>query len=350
MIQGTAKTEKNYRAIYLDSSSSLKDFSFDRKKYFRKYVMNEEVEEKDNQAIKMGRIVETLLLEPQLFDEKFHLSACATSPTGLMLAFVDALYEATIEAIDEEGVLTKTFEQLTREAYTKSGYKLSYEVVLNKFVDSDNQIYYDEMLKLKLSGKTLVTLDDVTLSEKIVEELKVNFVTKDIVTLIDSKQFTVLRQHQVENYSVRDHKFKSMIDLIIIDHNAKTIQVYDLKCVWAVEEFYREYYLFRRAYIQGGLYYKAALFMAGDESKEYYGYRVLPPKFIVCDSINYYNPLIYVMTANDLKNAFSGFTYRDRYYPGIDETIDNLKWALESNVWNMSKENYTNNGVVYLNE
>ena len=39
MIQGTAKTEAQYRAIYLDSSSSLKDFSTDRRKYHKKYIL-----------------------------------------------------------------------------------------------------------------------------------------------------------------------------------------------------------------------------------------------------------------------------------------------------------------------
>ena len=35
MIKGTAKTEAQYRAVVMDSSSSLKDFSTDRKKYYK---------------------------------------------------------------------------------------------------------------------------------------------------------------------------------------------------------------------------------------------------------------------------------------------------------------------------
>jgi hypothetical protein len=35
-IGGMTKTEANYRAVMLDSSSSLKDFSMDRKRYFKK--------------------------------------------------------------------------------------------------------------------------------------------------------------------------------------------------------------------------------------------------------------------------------------------------------------------------
>ena len=40
MIKGQVKTEANYRAKAIDSSSSLKEFSMDRKKYYRKYILH----------------------------------------------------------------------------------------------------------------------------------------------------------------------------------------------------------------------------------------------------------------------------------------------------------------------
>jgi hypothetical protein len=348
MIQGATKTEANYRAIYLDSSSSLKDFSLDRKKYFRKYVLNETVEEKDNQAIKMGRLVETMLLEPHRFDELFYMSACASTPTALMLEFVEALYRATRDAIDEQGVLTKNFEELSKAAYAESGFKIKYEAVLAKFVDTDNQIYYDEMVKVRTKGLLVVTLDDTTMAERIVEELKVNFVTKEVLTRIDSQRWTILNQHQVENYLVDGHPFKSMMDKATVDHQSRTIQIDDLKVVWAVESFYEEYYLYRRAYIQGYLYWKAAVHMTTNPKSEFFGYKALPTRFIVCDSTNYFNPLIYTMSYNDLDDAYNGFEYKGRTYPGVKDIIVNLKWAIENNVWNMSRENYLNNGMVNI--
>ena len=238
MIQGTTKTEGNYRAVYLDSSSSLKDFSLDRKKYFRKYILNEPVEEKDSQAIKMGKLVETMLLEPLRFDELFYMSACASTPTALMLEFVEALYRHTRDAIGEDGKLTKNFEELSKLAYEESGFKIKYEAVLTKFVGTDNQIYYDELVKVRTNGLLVVTLDDTTKAEQIVEELKVNFVTKEILTRINSQRWTVIDQCQVENYKIDDHPFKSMMDKATVDHQERTIQVGDLKVVWAVDNFY----------------------------------------------------------------------------------------------------------------
>lgn len=347
-IQGQSKTEATYRAKMLDSSSSLKDFSFDRKKYFRKYIMNEEVEDKDTAASVMGRIVECLLLEPELFDKRFYMSACVSAPTGLGLKFVEALYERTREATDNNGEVTKSFEEISKLAYVDAGYKLPYEGIVNKFVGSNDEIYYNEIRVVRSNHMDVVTPKDITNAENIVESLKTSFVTSEIVNLVNSTRYSVMNQFQVEGYSVEGHLFKSMMDKMIADHQEKLLWIYDLKCVWAVEDFYREYYLFRRAYIQGYLYWKAAISLTLDPKSEYYGYTVMPPKFIVCDSINYFSPLIYEMSHDDLKDAFLGFEYKKTVYPGVKEIINNLKWALDNSIWNISKNNYLSGGILNI--
>lgn len=348
MITGTGKTEATYRAVMLDSSSSLKDFSFDRKKYYRKYLLNEEVADKDSQASIMGRLVETLLLEPELFDSKFHMSALAKSPTGKMLDFVNALCDITLKNTDENGDVTKTFEEMATEARVIAEFDWSLKVILNKFEGQDPEIYYNEIRTVRANNLTVVTTQDVSNAEKVVESLKTNPVTSDIVNLKSGKQYTVLTQFQVEGYEVDGHLFKSMMDKAIVDHLGRQIQIYDLKCVWAVENFYEEYYLYRRAYIQGFLYFKGFQSIVEDKNSEYYGYEVLPPKFIVCDSTNYFNPLIYVMSEHDLIDAYEGFEYKGRSYRGVRDLISDLQWALETNTWNISRENSLSDGIVQL--
>jgi hypothetical protein len=78
------------------------------------------------------------------------------------------------------------------------------------------------------------------------------------------------------------------------------------------------------------------------------GYRVEPPKFIVCDSINYYAPLVYTLSDKDLENAYNGFTYKNREYKGVEKLIIELKWALENNTWNISMDNKLNGGEVKI--
>ncbi len=45
-IEGKTKTEAQYRAVVMDSSSSLKEFSTNRRKYYKKYILNEKVEKR----------------------------------------------------------------------------------------------------------------------------------------------------------------------------------------------------------------------------------------------------------------------------------------------------------------
>jgi hypothetical protein len=348
MIKGTAKTEAQYRAVEMDSSSSLKDFSVDRKKYYKKYFLGEKVEDKDNSAVNMGRIVETLLMEPHLFDEKFYMSSCASTPTGLMLDFVEALYRHTRDATDEDGVVTTPMNQLLEAAYKESGFKIKYEAVINKFIGSDAEIYYNEIRRVRTLNLTVVNTMEVSIAEKIVENLRINSTTAPIVNLVSSSRYEVIDQMQIEGYEIDGHPFKSMLDKVVIDHSQKTIQPYDLKCTWNVENFYEEYYLYRRAYIQAYLYYYAMLHLVKNEDSPYYGYTVNFLQFIVCDSTNYYRPLIYTLDKFDMLAAYEGFTHKGRTYPGVGDLITSLMWCKSFNIWDISYKNYLSNGVVNI--
>lgn len=348
MIKGASKTEATYRAVMLDSSSSLKDFSVDRKKYYRKYILNETVEDKDSGAATMGRIVETLLMEPNEFDKRFYMSSCPSTPTGLMLDFVEALYKHTRDCTDENGKVTRPMNELLEDAYKDSGFKIKYEAVVNKFIGSDAEIYYNEIRRVRTLNLTVVNTTEVSVAEKIVEQLRINSTTAPIVNMVNSSRYQVIDQMQVEGYEVDGHIFKSMLDKVIIDHKEKIISPYDLKCTWSVENFYEEYYLYRRAYIQAYLYYYAILHMANDPNSEYYGYTVEYLKFIVCDSTNYYQPLIYTLEMDDMMDAYKGFVHKGRTYPGVKDLIAALKWCLDTNTWTISHKNYLSKGIVNI--
>lgn len=347
-IAGPTKTEANYRAVQLDSSSSLKDFSVDRKKYFRKHIMQETVNEKYDQAVTMGKIVETLLMEADQFDNKFYLSSCANPPTAMMLDFVEALYKFSVEATNDKGVVGRSFEEISKDAYVESGYKITYDAVMKKFIGSDAEIYYNEIRSVRSKNLTVIGTQDVSNAERIVEELKNNEVTRGIVNLVNSSRWTILDQFQIQGYEVDGHLFKSMLDKVVVDHENKTIQPYDLKCTWSVDNFFEDYYLYRRAYIQGLLYWYACKSLTENKESEYYGYTVNNLQFIVCDSTNYMNPLIFAMSDTAMEDAYLGFEYKGRTYPGVQNLIKDLEWALDKNVWNISRKNYETGGVVTI--
>jgi hypothetical protein len=143
-----------------------------------------------------------------------------------------------------------------------------------------------------------------------------------------------------------DMDLKCMSDKIVIDHEEKTIQPYDLKVTWNVENFVDNYYLYRKTYLQCALYnIGISLYF-----KELYpDYKVLPMKLIVADSLNYMNPLVYELTREDLKAGYIGFKANGKNYRGLKSIINDLKWHKDSNIWSISKDNYDKRGKVNLN-
>jgi hypothetical protein len=343
-------TEAQYRAVGLDSSSSLKDFSTDRKKYRKKHILKERVEEKENLAANMGRIVETLLLEPDEFDNRFFMSSTTKAPTGLMLDFVEALYRASRDAADEDGIIQQDFSEIVAIAHTASGFKITSEAVMKKFIDSEAQIYYEEIRAIRPKNLTVISSQDVSNANRIVEELKVNFVTARIVNLVDSDRFTVLNQYQVYGFDIDGVPFKGMLDKVIIDHKLKTVSPYDLKCVWSVENFFEDYYLYRRAYIQAFVYYQAMKHLTYVEGGICYGYTVNYLKFMICDSINYFNPLIFTLSESDMLEAYEGFEHKGRTYPGVASLVKDLKWCKETDTWGISRSNFEKGGITNIKE
>lgn len=340
------KTEKEYRAIPVNSSSSLKDFSLDKRKYYKRHILKKKVEEKYNAAVAMGQLVETILMEPERFDDLFYMSSCVNIPGGVMGGFIEALVKHTLKATDVSGTVTRSFMDLVEDAYEDSEFKLKLTAVVNKFEGTDNELYYHELCKVRFNNLIVVTPDDVNNAEKIVEELKENHFTSSIINLSSGSKFEVINQMKISDFQIAGMSLKAMLDKVIINRTAKTIQFYDLKCTWSVEKFYKEYYLFRRAYIQAYVYYKALQSLTTSKDSAYYMFEVLLPKFIVCDSINYYSPLIYELTEENMLEAWQGFEVKGYKYPGVKHIIDELLWSLKHNKWNVSKKNYKNNGLV----
>ena len=344
-------SEKEYRDIPVNSSSSLKDFSMDRRKYYKRHILKDKKKEEDENetiAVTMGRLVETLLMEPERFDDQFYMSSCVNIPGGLMGDFITSLARRTLKATNKDGVVTRDFMDIAAEAHIDSKYKLSLETVIGKFTGTDAEIYFNELRTVQFNNLTVVNSDDVNNAEKIVKELKNNFITNAIVNLETGKDFEVLNQVKVSGISIDGLPLKAMLDKVIINHKKKTIRFIDLKCTWNVEKFFKEYYLFRRAYIQAFVYQQALISLTQDIHSDYYKYTVELPYFLVCDSINYYSPLIYTVSEKDIEDAYNGFEARGWKYPGVKDIITNLKWSLENDRWDISRENFENNGHVTL--
>lgn len=352
MVKGEIKEEKRelteaeYRKIPMLSSSDLRLFITDKRKFFKTKVLGEIAAEEYNKSLLIGSIVHTLLLEPEEFDNRYFLTICEKVPTGNMLVFVESLYRHTVANLNEEGELQVEFAELIKFAYEESGYKISVDAVLKKFKENGED-YYLQMREAKLKGLEVVCMDDITIAHKIIEMIKMDEFCGELFSC-GINGITAFNEVKLDEFDLLHIKMKAMLDRIIVDEQKKTIQLIDLKVVYNNQDFYREYYLKRRADLQGYVYFKALESRKIDLGFDYNDYEILLPIFCAVDSGCFFRPLLYQMDTKNMKDAYDGFIENGRYYPGIREILEEIDFAVENGIWNITKEAFKNKGIVSL--
>jgi hypothetical protein len=352
-------TEKEYRKIDLLSYSSLKEFVNNRKKFYKKYILKEPVDETsedDNENLLLGSMVDALItLSDEEFEKKFFILN-GERERGQMLELGNEIWKVTKNNLDEENKLKIDFLDifdiaLNNVKYDKEGNEIAFkgkkkDDILLKFCESKEKKFYDK--RLENVNSICITMDDYNKAIAIKERLYNTEWTKDIVNkYYDPKEGEVIFQ-MIVFHNIKSVSLKSMIDVMHIHHDSKTIQAYDLKVSYFVNDF--EYsFLKNKYYIQLAIYYNAIQEFK-KKNKKYEDYKVLPIKFIVADSTNNFLPVIYSCTENHLKEAMEGFTTSNgKNYIGVNDIIDEIIWCNENNIWNCSKKAFLQNGEITIN-
>lgn len=356
-------TEAQYRALEIDSYSSIKVFIEDRKKYYKKFVLKEPVRDGDTPSTVFGSLVDCLLFSPDEFDSRFAISI-SDVPTGQYGKLVGELMKITTRSTTEEGEVIRELEDMLEEAYNNVRYdrngnivdfkRDSFQKVLEKFVGSEYEIYY--RLLRESHGKEVVEPTMVENALRVIAELRTNHVTATIINMENSDNITVHKQFPIignlkealgENVTEDEAKAKCLVDKLIIDHEAKEIHIYDLKTAWDNEgEFLNNYFKYKY-YIQAALYWYLVVEWAKTE-ENLKSYKVRFPAFIVAESSNYKNPLIYTTDSSNISQGLRGFVIKDKYYLGVVKAVKDIIWHKRTGIWNISKENYDNNGIVKI--
>jgi hypothetical protein len=354
-------SEQEYRALPIDSYSSLKLFIENRLAYYKKFILNEVIKEEKTEALTMGNLIDCLRLTPEQFDNKFAM-AITQVPSGQYLKFVDELMKQTLYALNREtGEVTREMEAMMLDAYNACKFdrdgnivdfkRDSFEVVKRKFIGGDLQAYYNQLRNSY--GKEVVDLSQVENARIAVNTLSENFVTRDIMNLQNSEyirvfnQFAIIGELNSEFTGSTPYPLKCLVDKLVINAETKMIYIYDLKTCWDNEQEFLKNYLKYKYYIQAAVYY----YLVVEWKKKQRGlesYTVDYPKFIVAETTNYKNPLIYNITQENLLQGMRGFTINSKYYPGVIKAVTDLIWHKENAIWNISKDNYVNNGVVNI--
>ncbi len=344
-------TEKEYRAVALDSYSSLKVYAESPMKFYKTFITKEIKREPESKDSILGSMVHGLLASPDgtLDEEKFlvgtisEIDKDANHPSY----FAWKIWELTDTDIQANGGhQTRSFTSIAEEAFTltkwdRNGNEVRFKkkelaYALEKF-EGNLELWYKQ--KRSAYGRILVDIDDVNNAEKIVNDLKSYKDTSWIYTLQNNDRYEVYREMPIM-FQCGDMKLKMMADEIIVDHQSKTVTPYDTKNGW--EESLSRKYLDSWLYLQGATYDKGLESWQKDQGIE--NYKREPMQFIRVHSLSWYKPVIFPMTEQDLRAAINGFTTKwGKVYPGLTEITTDLQWSLETGNWQARRGDIQNN-------
>ena len=353
---------KNKSLIYKDidalNQSMIKLFDSDPIKFFNEYKMGKARSEKINTSLIIGSIVDFYLLEcdgdksilESRLNEKFILFE-GNKGSGQVFLLVDYLIEETKKCMDEKGEINCDFETRINDAIKRIQSEGKYrgksvDVIIEDFV-KNGKSYFEKCMES--IDKTVV---DISLLDKAIitgNTIKNDEFVSDIFNWDNTKE--KINHLVIEfKYDVEGRKFincKAEIDMLIIDHLNKTIQLIDLKTTYDNENF-EVGYIKNKYYLQVSFYYLAV--KEWIKNKNISEYKILPMKFVVGDtSSNNRRPLLYITSEEDVIRGLEGFCLKGEFHRGIKELIEDIVWAEDNNEWRCSKEAFNNNGRINLN-
>ena len=360
-------SENQYRSLKeVLSYSSIKLFDNDRKAFFQQIVMGEPKREKESIAITLGSLVHLLLSEPEAFDEKYVI-ANYVKPGGQIGELCDELMirsmKSTVDGIPQDkfevlfqdavNVVKYEFDGVTEKAFKKKNLDTIVKMFVTKYnkegkaVNDDEdgvsaEMYYQDCMKC--IGRTVVSMATIESAEKIVTKIKEHPYTADIANLQTTEDVECFNELPIL-FELNGVPYRSMVDKLVVDHQMKTIKLYDWKTTWDIQQPQFSYLKYGY-YLQTAMYRDAVHMWCKEH--ELTGYKIEPMTFVFCDTQGFADPVLLELSIDDIERAHRGFTYRGLHYNGLRYLQEEIQWCLDTGKWGSGKELEKNNGKIKL--
>lgn len=315
---------------------------------------NPEIEDDDKKYFRIGGALDCLLTDPDRWEIDFEV-VDAVKPWGLMGKFVDNL---------PTGQTIFSSRDSFQEAYDKSGYKMKLDTVISKFWENTEAVNYYRAIS-GIENKIIISKDEYEIVLKAKELILANEFLRCFFTQCnDTTQilhqvpiyfdYRLPKEYLIDNEEGSDipEACKVLLDGIVVDHENKTIQPFDLKTIG------KSVYEFPISFLQYGYYRQCALYelaLYSDDSPVLSliqdGYKVLDFIFIVVETkLSSSHPaIIYRTNSRDRECGLNGGWVGKRFYKGINQLIADYKYHRDNDYWDLPLDLLKSKGEIELN-
>lgn len=285
------------------------------------------------EGINIGSITDDWLFSRDKFDDIYYIYD-GEKPTATLGKLVDIILKnyITIPTLEEVTTIVKNNDFWKRSKD---------EVALAKYNIPEFWDYLSA--QYNVTGKTIVTTSQVNLGKDLAEVLR----NHNHSAYMFSEQYERLDQYKFK-ITYKNIKFRGIIDMVLIDHENKTIRLVDLKTGQPQSSEFVTSLIKFKYYFQEAIYMKAIGQIK--EELNITDYTELPFQFLYIGRSEQM-PLVYTVTEKWHQAALKGFTTSGGYrYKGLDETLDEIVWHFKNKEFVLTKNVSENKGIIDLND
>lgn len=310
------------------SYSRLSDFDRNGPK-----ALNKETQEPTGEGVKIGSLVDDLLLNKHNFKKLYYIYD-GSKPTATLGKLCDIItknykkipsYTTILKITKKNNFWSKWKDEKIKETIDVPdfwNYLKAYYASQNKIVTSTEE--YDLALSIV----------NVLLEHEHSKHIFIN-------GLEHYNQFKF-------NIEYKGFILRGIIDKLLIDHNTKTVRIIDLKTGKGPADEFITSFIKWRYYLQSAVYTKAFKHIC--EILGLKDYKLMPFQFLY---ISRYEkiPLLFTIGKKWQKASFQGFTTKSGYqYRGLDELLDEVRWHIEHNIYDVNRFIYESKGTVSIDD
>jgi len=261
-LTGSDELELFYKNKFYFSYSSINKLLFSPSMFYSHYVLNKREDSKDAHLV-AGSVLHCLLFEPEEFDEKFLLLP-GKLPSGNNKTVIDNIFKYHLTLGNNTLTLEDYSQEIISELLTINLHQSlkTDQQRLDKIITADHKEYF-EFLKSSLS-KAIVDQDTLNGCKVSVEVLKLNSSVRALLQLDRTKEDTHITVHNELPLAIDvdylPFGFKGILDNIVIDAEAKTVFINDLKTTGKNLADFPESVQYYKYWIQAVIYHKMAYY------------------------------------------------------------------------------------------
>lgn len=341
-----ADKTREYYGVKAVSQSLLTQLSYHPR--YAKFMLDGHVDKAMNledTPMVIGSIVDTLITERDKFDDRYHVTSIIKPSGAKALQFCNHVIESGL--LDSE----KTVLGAVKKALKDYDYRPSWAME-SRLQELEKARVMDFLEEYKKSGdKFPIDEETAHTCEAVAYSLENGEFTKEIFTLREGKEIhnqvitefkSKLFDEWLEEKFPGAHSvltYKAMCDIVVVDHNEKTIKPYDLKVTSGSLESFPSKVLKYRYDIQKFFYEEALRNNPTYKTLvDKFGYVMKELDFIV-ESYTYPGkPLIFKLSRDYMYLAMNGGKVEGREYKGLKQLIPEMNWHTIENRWDYDYE------------